>query len=90
MLEIHRDLQTQNRRQSQRARLGGPRTAELLRALIGQPDAILLVEFAGDDRSALLARLQRLVQLMISACEGKRAIPEQVLIPAALYISENL
>lgn len=33
---------------------------------------------------------QRLVSLMIAACEGKRAIPEQVLIPAALYISENL
>ena len=33
-------------------------------ALIGQPEAILLVEFAGDDRGALLQQLQRLVELM--------------------------
>jgi FAD/FMN-containing dehydrogenase len=33
-------------------------------ALIGQPEAILLVEFAGDDRAVLLAQLQRLVELM--------------------------
>jgi len=33
-------------------------------ALIGQPDAILLVEFAGDDRARLLERLRRLVELM--------------------------
>ena len=45
--------------------LANPAFAPTMRsALIGQPDAILLVEFAGDDRSALLARLQRLVQLM--------------------------
>ena len=30
----------------------------------GDPDAILLVEFSGDDRPALLARLKQLVQLM--------------------------
>jgi len=33
-------------------------------ALIGEPDAILLVEFAGDDRTALLAQLEQLVSLM--------------------------
>lgn len=33
-------------------------------ALIGRPAAILLVEFAGDDRAALLARLRQLVELM--------------------------
>ena len=30
----------------------------------GTPDAVLLVEFAGEDRAALLARLARLVELM--------------------------
>jgi Fe-S oxidoreductase/FAD/FMN-containing dehydrogenase len=34
------------------------------RFLKGQPDAILLVEFAGDDRDAQLAKLKRLVELM--------------------------
>src|SRR5690606_307082 len=33
-------------------------------ALIGKPEAILLVEFAGDDRAALLRQLQQLVELM--------------------------
>jgi FAD/FMN-containing dehydrogenase/Fe-S oxidoreductase len=33
-------------------------------ALIGAPDAILLVEFSGDDRAALLRQLQSLVELM--------------------------
>jgi len=33
-------------------------------ALIGEPEAILLVEFSGDDRAALLARLKRLVALV--------------------------
>jgi FAD/FMN-containing dehydrogenase/Fe-S oxidoreductase len=33
-------------------------------ALIGRPEAILLVEFAGDDRAALLPRLADLVALM--------------------------
>ncbi len=33
-------------------------------ALIGGPEAILLVEFSGDDRSALLKQLQALVELM--------------------------
>jgi FAD/FMN-containing dehydrogenase/Fe-S oxidoreductase len=32
-------------------------------ALIGAPEAILLVEFAGDDRAALLERLARLVEM---------------------------
>lgn len=45
--------------------LANPAFAPTMRtALIGRPDAILLVEFAGDDRTALLARLQRLVELM--------------------------
>ncbi len=34
------------------------------RALIGQPEAILLVEFAGEEREAQLRDLQRLVELM--------------------------
>jgi FAD/FMN-containing dehydrogenase/Fe-S oxidoreductase len=33
-------------------------------ALVGAPDAILLVEFAGDERAALLQRLRALVELM--------------------------
>ncbi len=33
-------------------------------ALIGAPEAVLLVEFSGDDRAALLAQLQALVELM--------------------------
>jgi len=33
-------------------------------ALIGAPDAILLVEFAGDERAALLPKLDRLAELM--------------------------
>ncbi len=33
-------------------------------ALIGAPEAILLVEFSGDDRAVLRARLHRLVELM--------------------------
>jgi FAD/FMN-containing dehydrogenase len=34
------------------------------RFLKGEPDAILLVEFAGDDRNLQLAKLERLVELM--------------------------
>ena len=34
------------------------------KALIGKPEAILLVEFAGEDRSEQLGRLQQLVELM--------------------------
>src|SRR5262249_31246388 len=33
-------------------------------ALVGEPEAILLVEFSGDDRDDLLRRLARLVELM--------------------------
>jgi len=33
-------------------------------ALLGRPDAILLVEFSGDDKATLLARLKQLVTLM--------------------------
>ena len=33
-------------------------------ALIGEPDAVLLVEFAGDDRDALLRSMRALVELM--------------------------
>ncbi len=42
-------------------------------ALIGRPAAILLVEFAGDDRAALLARLRQLVELM-----GELGLPGSV------------
>ncbi|TDV15802.1 FAD-binding and (Fe-S)-binding domain-containing protein [Paraburkholderia caballeronis] len=34
------------------------------KALVGEPDAILLVEFAGEDRDTQLARLGQLVELM--------------------------
>jgi FAD/FMN-containing dehydrogenase/Fe-S oxidoreductase len=34
------------------------------RTIVGEPDAILLVEFAGDDRGTQLAKLARLVELM--------------------------
>ena len=34
------------------------------KALIGKPEAILLVEFAGSDRAALLPKLKQLVELM--------------------------
>ena len=42
-------------------------------ALIGRPAAILLVEFAGDDRAALLTRLRQLVELM-----GELGLPGSV------------
>ncbi len=42
-------------------------------ALIGRPAAILLVEFAGVDRAALLARLRQLVELM-----GELGLPGSV------------
>ncbi|HET7729315.1 MAG TPA: FAD-linked oxidase C-terminal domain-containing protein [Usitatibacter sp.] len=42
-------------------------------ALIGRPEAILLVEFAGDDGAALLPRLDALVELM-----GDRGLPGSV------------
>lgn len=32
----------------------------------------------------------RLIQLMIAACEGSRSIPDQTLLPASLFISENM
>ena len=45
--------------------LQNPAFAPTVRAaLIGKPDALLLVEFAGPDRNALLARLQALDDLM--------------------------
>ena len=34
------------------------------RTIVGEPDAILLVEFAGEDREAQLAKLRKLVELM--------------------------
>ncbi|MGE5338195.1 MAG: FAD-binding and (Fe-S)-binding domain-containing protein [Gemmatimonadota bacterium] len=42
-------------------------------ALIGAPDAILLVEFSGSDKSALVAQLARLVELM-----GELKLPDSV------------
>jgi FAD/FMN-containing dehydrogenase/Fe-S oxidoreductase len=45
------------------------------RALIGQPEAILLVEFSGDDRAALLARLQDLADLMADLGEPGSVVP---------------
>ncbi|HVE50252.1 MAG TPA: FAD-binding and (Fe-S)-binding domain-containing protein [Casimicrobiaceae bacterium] len=42
-------------------------------ALVGEPGAILLVEFAGDDKSRALAQLSQLVDLM-----GELGLPEHV------------
>jgi FAD/FMN-containing dehydrogenase/Fe-S oxidoreductase len=42
-------------------------------ALIGQPDAVLLVEFAGDDKATLVRHLDRLVELM-----GDLGLPQSV------------
>lgn len=42
-------------------------------ALIGEPEAILLVEFSGDDRGVLLDQLARLVELM-----GELKLPHSV------------
>jgi FAD/FMN-containing dehydrogenase/Fe-S oxidoreductase len=47
--------------------------AAIASALIGQPAAILLVEFSGEDRQAQLARLRDLVQLM-----GELGFPDSV------------
>ncbi|MEX3687411.1 FAD-binding and (Fe-S)-binding domain-containing protein [Paraburkholderia sp. BR14263] len=45
--------------------LGNPGFKPVIeKALVGMPDAILLVEFAGDERDAQLRRLDDLVQLM--------------------------
>jgi Fe-S oxidoreductase len=54
--------------------LANPEFAPAIRsALIGEPAAILLVEFSGDDRQAQLARLHDLVQLM-----GELGLPGSV------------
>jgi FAD/FMN-containing dehydrogenase/Fe-S oxidoreductase len=42
-------------------------------ALLGRPEAILLVEFSGDDQAALLGRLKQLVELM-----GELGLPGSV------------
>ena len=44
-------------------------------ALIGDPEAILLVEFAGDDRAELLTRLDRLVELMADLGQPDTVVP---------------
>jgi len=45
--------------------LQNPAFAPVVRtAVIGRPDAVLLVEFAGDDKAALVRHLDRLVELM--------------------------
>jgi FAD/FMN-containing dehydrogenase/Fe-S oxidoreductase len=45
--------------------LQNPAFAPVIRtAVLGQPDAVLLVEFAGDDKAALVRQLDRLVELM--------------------------
>ena len=54
-------------------------------ALIGRPEAILLVEFAGDDRAALLAKSKDLVALM-----GDLGLPGSVVEMADATIQKNL
>jgi FAD/FMN-containing dehydrogenase/Fe-S oxidoreductase len=45
--------------------LQNPAFATVIRtAVIGQPDAVLLVEFSGDDKAALVRKLDELVELM--------------------------
>src|SRR5207253_5922090 len=45
--------------------LANPAFAPVIRsAVIGKPDAVLLVEFSGDDRAALIRKLDQLVELM--------------------------
>jgi FAD/FMN-containing dehydrogenase/Fe-S oxidoreductase len=45
--------------------LRNPAFAPVIRtAVLGQPDAVLLVEFSGDDKAQLVRHLDRLVQLM--------------------------
>ena len=54
--------------------LKNPAFAPTIRsALIGSPDAILLVEFAGDDRASLARHLKSLVELM-----GDLGLPDSV------------
>lgn len=54
-------------------------------ALIGKPEAILLVEFSGADKAALLPRLQQLVELM-----GDLGLPGSVVEMAADGPQKNL
>jgi FAD/FMN-containing dehydrogenase/Fe-S oxidoreductase len=54
-------------------------------ALIGKPAAILLVEFAGSSKAALLAQLQRLVELM-----GDLGLPGRVVEMADDAMQKNL
>jgi hypothetical protein len=54
-------------------------------ALIGEPAAILLVEFAGDDKRVLLPRLNRLVELV-----GDLALPGSVVQMADDTAQKNL
>ncbi len=54
-------------------------------ALIGRPEAILLVEFAGDDKQALMPRLRRLVELM-----GDLSLPGSVIQMADDATQRNL
>jgi FAD/FMN-containing dehydrogenase/Fe-S oxidoreductase len=45
--------------------LQNPAFAPVIRsAVIGEPDAVLLVEFSGEDKAALVRKLQQLVELM--------------------------
>jgi len=54
-------------------------------ALLGRPDAILLVEFSGDDQAALLGRLKQLVALM-----GDLGLPGSVVEMAQEQAQRNL
>lgn len=54
--------------------LANPAFAPTIRtALVGSPDAILLVEFSGDDKDALKHRLQQLIELI-----GTLGLPDAV------------
>ncbi|MEM5405271.1 FAD-binding and (Fe-S)-binding domain-containing protein [Paraburkholderia unamae] len=54
--------------------LGNPGFKPVIeKALVGRPDAILLVEFAGDERDAQVRRLEALVELM-----GDHGLPDSV------------
>ena len=48
-------------------------------ALIGQPEALLLTEFAGDDRDAEVRSLKRLVELMADLGKLEEALRVRLL-----------
>ena len=66
--------------------LQNPAFAPVIRAaVVGRPDAILLVEFSGDDKAALVRKLDQLVELM-----GDLGLPDSVVRMADEAPQKNL